>query len=81
LQPCEFYGINFKYIEHIKFTQQNDWERTRWQTTWLVNCHTKKPYQPTDLIKFNWEGEQEQNGTFMTKKEIDEAKKRWNLDG
>jgi hypothetical protein len=78
IQPCEFYAINHKYLEQLKFKDQNEWERIRWQTTWLVNCHVTKPLKAQDLIKFDWETEDESSG--LTKQKIEELKKKWNLD-
>ena len=78
LMPCEFYAINHKYLEQLKFKQQNDWEMIRWQTAWLVNCHVKKQMKPQDLIKFEWETTDESSG--LTKEKIQELKKKWNLD-
>ena len=78
IQPCEFYAINHKYLEQLKFKDQSEWERIRWQTMWLVNCHVKKPLKAHDLIRFNWETEDESSG--LTKAKIADLKKKWNLE-
>ena len=41
--------------------ERSNWERTRWQTAYLLNVHTKKGYKikPIDLVVFPWEEKQQ----------------------
>ena len=45
----------FYEIENIK--ERANWERTRWQTTLLLNIQIAKgkKLKPTDLIEFEWD--------------------------
>jgi len=41
----------------IDSVERSNWERTRWQTAYLLNVHTKKGHniKPIDLVVFPWE--------------------------
>ena len=45
----------FYELENIK--EKGRWERTRWQTTLLLNIQIEKgkKLKPTDLIEFEWD--------------------------
>tara|TARA_R100001163_G_scaffold8617_4_gene8476 strand:+ start:873 stop:1154 length:282 start_codon:yes stop_codon:yes gene_type:complete len=45
----------FYELENIR--ERSKWERTRWQTTLLLNIQIAKgkKLKPTDLIKFEWD--------------------------
>ena len=61
----EFYGYlpkhfwnkldGFYELENIR--ERSKWERTRWQTTLLLNIQMAKgkKIKPTDLIEFEWD--------------------------
>jgi len=65
LSPEEFYDYlpkhfwtkmdGFYELENLR--QQQEWERVRWQTTYLINVHLpkNKSIKSTDLVKFDWE--------------------------
>ena len=65
LDPTAFYDMTFNdfllaadgfhRLEEVR--QQQEWERTRWQTLLLLSPHTKKGHRlkPTDLCTFPWE--------------------------
>lgn len=63
LSPEAFYDLTPRqwankvsgWEAQINLIQQQEWERIRWQTTWLVNPHTKKKLSPKDLMVFPWE--------------------------
>jgi len=50
--------------------EQGEWERTRWQTTLLLNIHTKKTIKARDLIVFPWEAKENKKRKIWTKGEI-----------
>jgi len=55
--PREFWNKieGFHDLENMR--QRSDWQRTRWSTCLLLNIHLGKgkSIKPTDLIKFEWE--------------------------
>ncbi len=50
----------FYELENIR--ERGEWERTRWQTTLLLNIQIAKgkKLKPTDLIKFEWDKKKEE---------------------
>lgn len=60
------------YNERENRKEQSEWERTRWQTTVLLNPHTKKNIKAKDLIVFPWEKEDKEH-VIWSKGEILEA--------
>jgi hypothetical protein len=50
--------------------EQSEWERTRWQTTLLLNIHTKKTIKARDLIVFPWEAKENKKRKIWTKGEV-----------
>ena len=59
--------IGFNERENRK--EQSEWERIRWQTTILLNPHTKKRIKAKDLIVFPWE-EKQKKRQIWTRGEI-----------
>ena len=55
--PREFWNKVDGFYELENMRQRSDWERTRWSTCLLLNIHLGKgkSIKPTDLIKFEWE--------------------------
>ena len=49
---------------------QSEWERVRWQTTILLNPHTKKRIKAKDLIVFPWESQEKKEHKVWTRGEI-----------
>ena len=80
LKPDEFYDLTprewsnlvhgFNELENRK--EQSEWERIRWQTTILLNPHTKKRIKSKDLIIFPWETEAKERKVW-TKGEVLDA--------
>jgi len=62
--------IGFNERENRK--EQSEWERIRWQTTILLNPHTKKRIKAKDLIVFPWE-QKEKKRQIWTRGEILQA--------
>jgi hypothetical protein len=63
LTPFLLYDLTFdefsnamrgRYKE-IEQRERQEWERTRWLATIVVNPHVKKRLTPTDLATFPWE--------------------------
>ena len=65
LSPKSLYSLTFKEFgnavkgkkESDEMLERSNWERTRWQTSLLLNVHTKKgsKISPKDLALFPWE--------------------------
>lgn len=65
----------FYEIENIK--ERANWERTRWQTTLLLNIQIAKgkKLKPTDLIEFEWDKKQKEIDYKKLKEKADYIKK------
>ena len=52
--------------------ERSNWERTRWQTSLLLNVHTKKgsKISPKDLALFPWE---------KAEKKVESDNKGWDI--
>jgi len=57
--------------------QKQEWERTRWSTTLLLNIHLDKKHKlkPKDIAVFPWEQESKQQK--LSKEEAKEILARW----
>mgnify|MGYP003658723608 FL=1 len=57
--PCNFFTALKGFFEMREYNDRNNWIRTRWQTTFLLNIQMSKgkSIKPHDLIKFDWEQE------------------------
>ena len=58
--PREFWNKVDGFYELENMRQRNDWERTRWSTCLLLNIQIAKGkrLKPTDLVKFEWDKEE-----------------------
>lgn len=65
----------FYEIENIK--ERANWERTRWQTTLLLNIQLAKgkKLKPTDLIEFEWDKKQKEIDYKKLKEKAEYIKK------
>jgi len=65
----------FYEIENIK--ERANWERTRWQTTLLLNIQIAKgkKLKPTDLIEFEWDKKQKEIDYKKLKEKAEYIKK------
>ena len=73
MSPEEFYDYLPRYFwnkvdgfyELENLREKGSWERTRWQTTLLLNIQMSKGkrLKPTDLIEFEWEKEEKSKNT------------------
>ena len=65
----------FYEIENIK--ERANWERTRWQTTLLLNIQIAKgkKLKPTDLIEFEWDKKQKELDYKKLKEKAEYIKK------
>ena len=55
--PKHFWNKLDGFYELENIRERGRWERTRWQTTLLLNIQIQKgkKLKPTDLIKFKWD--------------------------
>jgi len=65
----------FYELENIK--ERANWERTRWQTTLLLNIQIAKgkKLKPTDLIEFEWDKKQKEIDYKKLKEKAEYIKK------
>ena len=58
--PCDFFIMLKGFFEMREHDDRNEWIRTRWQTTLLLNIQMSKGknLKPRDLIEFSWEKEE-----------------------
>ena len=65
----------FYELENIK--ERSKWERTRWQTTLLLNIQIAKgkKLKPTDLIEFEWDKKQKELDYKKLKEKAEYIKK------
>tara|TARA_R110002020_G_scaffold28401_6_gene90647 strand:- start:8079 stop:8354 length:276 start_codon:yes stop_codon:yes gene_type:complete len=58
--PREFWNKVDGFYELENMRHRSDWERTRWSTCLLLNIQMAKGkrLKPTDLIKFEWDKEE-----------------------
>ena len=80
LSPDSLYSLTFKELgnavkgkkESDEMLERSNWERTRWQTSLLLNVHTKKgsKISPKDLALFPWE---------KAVKEVESDNKGWDM--
>lgn len=58
--------------ESEEMQERSNWERTRWQTSLLLNVHTKKgsKISPKDLALFPWE---------EAEKKVENDNKGWDI--
>ena len=80
LSPKSLYSLTFKEFgnavkgkkESEEMLERSNWERTRWQTSLLLNVHTKKgsKISPKDLALFPWE---------KAEKKVESDNKGWDI--
>ena len=80
LSPDSLYSLTFKEFgnavkgkkESEEMLERSNWERTRWQTSLLLNVHTKKgsKISPKDLALFPWE---------EAEKKVENDNKGWDI--
>lgn len=85
MQVDEFYDMLPKFFwnkmdgfyELENMRQRQEWERTRWQTTLLLNIQLpkNKTMKPTDLIKFDWDSKGKEVDFEELKKKAEFIKK------
>ena len=85
MQVDEFYDMLPKFFwnkmdgfyELENMRQRQEWERTRWQTTLLLNIQLpkNKTVKPTDLIKFDWDSKGKEVDFEELKKKAEFIKK------
>ena len=57
MTPREFFDACKGHNDLTEMYLQDEWERTRWLATFIVNQYSKRRYQPKDLATFPWERE------------------------
>ena len=60
--PKHFWNKLDGFYELENIREKGRWERTRWQTTLLLNIQIakSKKLKPTDLIEFEWDKKQKE---------------------
>lgn len=75
MTPREFDNTISGWSKWSEVKEQLEWDRCRWQTSYLLQPHTKKgtKLRPTDLIKLPWDKkriEQEKMENYPTKEDL-----------
>lgn len=73
MTPREWTNLVTGFNERENRREQSEWERIRWQTTILVNPHTKKTIKARDLIVFPWEENKVKKRRIWSKGEVLDA--------
>ena len=62
------------FYEMQEANERQNWERTRWSTSVLLNVQLDKKnrIKPTDLLPLPWDAETQQASKKAAKKEVDE---------
>jgi hypothetical protein len=85
LLPREWTNLVNGWNDRENRSEQMKWERVRWQTTILLNPHTKKRIKPKELIVFPWEKDSVKKKKVFTRGEIlsaiNERKERSKANG
>lgn len=75
--PKHFWNKLDGFYELENIRERGRWERTRWQTTLLLNIQIAKgkKLKPTDLIEFEWDKKQKEIDYKKLKKKAEYIKK------
>lgn len=75
LDSMQWYEVNalLKY-KHYKI--KDNWEQSRLISYLIAQVNTKKTLKLEDIISFEWEKEQRQNGSNISKEEIEALSKQ-----
>lgn len=79
LTPRETSLIHNAWIEHQTFSERQQWERVRWQTTYLLNIQLKEKDRqtPNKFFPFEWDNETTIEIKPSTRKRFEELAKKW----
>ena len=75
--PKHFWNKLDGFYELENIRERGRWERTRWQTTLLLNIQIAKgkKLKPTDLIEFEWDKKQKELDYKKLKEKAEYIKK------
>ena len=75
--PKHFWNKLDGFYELENIRERSKWERTRWQTTLLLNIQIAKgkKLKPTDLIEFEWDKKQKEIDYKKLKEKAEYIKK------
>lgn len=76
MTPREWSNLVTGFNDRENRKEQSEWERIRWQTTILVNPHTKKTIKAKDLIVFPWENKKKEHQIWTKGKVLEAVNKR-----
>lgn len=63
LDYMQDYEISY-YVDYIPYLDRASWEQNRFSIYSNIQMNTKKKLEPTDIIKFAWEKEEETTNTI-----------------
>lgn len=69
------YEVN-DIIEGLQYTDRNLWETSRMNSYILAQVNSKKKLSPTDIIKFNWENNEEAKEIEISNEDIKRLKEK-----
>lgn len=76
LDEMQTYEVN-PIIENIPYLDRNSWEQNRFLAYTNIQMNTKKKLEPTDIIKFAWD--KEENNTSITNEDIERLERESQL--
>lgn len=69
------YEVN-DILECLQYTDRNLWETSRMNSYILAQVNSKKKLSPTDIIKFNWENNEEAKEIEISNEDIKRLKEK-----
>jgi len=81
LTPYETSLIFNSWLDQQTTLQRNEWDRTRWQTTYLIHIHQKEIHRkdPQKMFPFPWDEKTKTGSNTIpsTRERFEELKKKW----
>lgn len=65
-------------LESLHLRQRDSWEQTRMISYIIAQSNSSKTLKLTDIMKFEWDQETEDNDTKITKEDIERIKQKSN---
>lgn len=79
--PHLFWDMTMAELDFVwygyRHKEEQDWVRTRWQTTILVNLQVKKKVKPTDLLPLDCDTRNRKKVRIMSNDELEAVLKKY----
>jgi hypothetical protein len=73
----KMYELNL-ILESLHLSQKDSWEQTRMISYIIAQSNSSKTLKLTDVMKFEWDQETEDNDTKITQEDIERIKQKSN---